>query len=558
MPRFPYIAETANRPKRAAHAALPVKMTNVAQMFAVESFWPLVSSSGTLRTLNPHPDGNPMTKRELLGQIDFGQRIAEEEGAALAGYFVETDNWRRLSGGEIDVVYGPKGSGKSALYSLLVTRTNDLFDQRILLAPAENPRGTPAFSDLVADPPASEREFVSLWKIYLLSLLCGVFEEYGFRGDSATEVRAFLEGEGLLRGKSDLKALVRRSFDYVKSFFRPPAAVEYGVKVDPYTQHPTGFTRKIIFAEPSVEAANAGVRSVDYLLTLANRALGERDSYTVWIILDRLDVAFVESTELEKNALRALFRVYLDLAAHDRIRLKIFLRDDIWRRITQSGFREASHITRAVTISWDRSSLLNLMVQRILHNQPILRYYQVSREGVLDTLQNQEDFFYRLFPEQVESGTNKSSTVDWMLDRTSDGTQHTAPREVIHLLNTLRTRQVERFQLGQPEPDGDLLFEQATFKEALPEVSRVRLTQTLYAEYPALRQSLEELRGKKTSQTARTLAAVWKISPADAEIRAEELVQIGFFERRSASDAPQYWVPFLYRDALEMVQGQAD
>ena len=35
-----------------------------------------------------------MNKRDLLGQIDFGQRIAEEEGAALAGYFVETDNWR--------------------------------------------------------------------------------------------------------------------------------------------------------------------------------------------------------------------------------------------------------------------------------------------------------------------------------------------------------------------------------------------------------------------------------------------------------------------------------
>ena len=127
-----------------------------------------------------------------------------------------------LIGGEIDVVYGPKGSGKSALYSLLVTRTNTLFDKKILLAPAENPRCTAAFSELIADPPASEREFVSLWKIYLLSLLCGVFEDYGFEGESAAEVRTFLEREGLLKGKSDLKALVRRSFDYVKSFFRPP------------------------------------------------------------------------------------------------------------------------------------------------------------------------------------------------------------------------------------------------------------------------------------------------------------------------------------------------
>jgi len=46
-----------------------------------------------------------MSKRELLKQIDFGHRIAEEEGTALASYFVETDNWRRLVNGEVDVVY---------------------------------------------------------------------------------------------------------------------------------------------------------------------------------------------------------------------------------------------------------------------------------------------------------------------------------------------------------------------------------------------------------------------------------------------------------------------
>jgi len=497
-----------------------------------------------------------MGKRELLSQIDFGQRIAEEEGAALAEYFVETDNWQRLVRGEIDVVYGPKGSGKSALYSLLTTRANTLFDQRVFLTPAENPRGTPAFSDLIADPPISEHEFVSLWKIYLLSLLSAVFDEYQIGGARAAEVRAFLEKEGLVKGKSDLRALLKRSLDYVKSFFRPPAAVEYGVKIDPYTQHPIGVTRKITFAEPSAEDAKEGAKSVDALLLLANEAL-ITDDYGVWILLDRLDVAFAENAELEQNALRALFRVYLDLGALDKVSLKIFLRDDIWHRITQSGFREASHITRAVTISWDRSSLLNLMVRRIVHNQPILEYYNVAREEILETLKNQELFFYRLFPDQVESGSNKSSTIDWMIDRTGDGTQQTAPREIIHLLNTLRARQVERFQLGQPEPEGDLLFEQATFKEALVEVSKVRLMQTLYAEFPALRGLLEQLRGKKTSQTAESLAALWKMSLQDAEAKADELVQIGFFERRNKAGRPEYWVPFLYRDALELVQGSA-
>ena len=45
----------------------------------------------------------------------------------------------------------------------------------------------------------------------------------------------------------------------------------------------------------------------------------------LWIGLDRLDVAFAESLDLEKNALRALFKVYLDLMAYRALHLKIFL-----------------------------------------------------------------------------------------------------------------------------------------------------------------------------------------------------------------------------------------
>ena len=55
-----------------------------------------------------------MAKRDVLAVIDFGHRVAEEESDALLGYFVETDHWRRLYAGSVDVIYGPKGSGKSA------------------------------------------------------------------------------------------------------------------------------------------------------------------------------------------------------------------------------------------------------------------------------------------------------------------------------------------------------------------------------------------------------------------------------------------------------------
>jgi len=54
-------------------------------------------------------------------------------------------------------------------------------------------------------------------------------------------------------------------------------------------------------------------------------------------LFDRLDVAFAETLYLEANALRALIRVYADIRGLDFIGLKIFLREDIWKRVNEGG-----------------------------------------------------------------------------------------------------------------------------------------------------------------------------------------------------------------------------
>src|SRR5262249_18375809 len=112
-----------------------------------------------------------MDRLTLLREISFGAQVAEEETAELANYFVETDQWVRILRGEVDVIRGYKGSGKSAIYSLLSAKSDDLFDKRILLITGEKPRGTPVFKELVTDPPASEAEFIGLWKLYIASLI---------------------------------------------------------------------------------------------------------------------------------------------------------------------------------------------------------------------------------------------------------------------------------------------------------------------------------------------------------------------------------------------------
>ena len=286
---------------------------------------------------------------QLLKQISFGARVAEDETNELGNYFVETDQWDRIFGGEIDVVKGDKGAGKSAIYSLLSAKSDELFDKRILLITAEEPRGTPVFKELVTEPPAAEAEFVGLWKLYLLSLIAKKFQEFDINNDPAKKLIEHLSSQGLIERSFDLRKLLKIASQYARRYFTP--TIETTVKIDPTGAH--SFTGKITPGEPKADEAKLGFVSLDDLAKLADTALKESD-FRIWILLDRLDVAFAETHDLEKNALRALFRVYRDFSAHDDIKAENLPAHRYLDPNRHSGFREASHITKDVTLSWSK------------------------------------------------------------------------------------------------------------------------------------------------------------------------------------------------------------
>ncbi len=384
-------------------------------------------------------------KKALLETASFGERIAEDEVNELENYFVETDQWRRLASGEADVVYGAKGAGKSALYSLLTRRSDSFFDQGTLLLTAENPSGTPAFRDIADAPPTSEPEFVGLWKAYFLSLVAAVLLDYGVETPAAKRVYGYLQGAKLPHGKASLNTRLRAVREFITR-----SGVEAGVTLDASGQ-PVGLTGKITLREPSGEMRQQGFVTLDELLEDANRALADL-GFRVWLLLDRLDVAFLQHEDVEKNALRALFKAYLDMKPLNQISLKIFLRTDIWERITNEGFREASHITASITITWDPQSLMQLLLRRVLRSPAIVSYYGVDPESVFASVGEQEALLRRVLPDQVDLG-KAPKTFDWMRTRTQDGSGQTAPRELIHLLTCLRESELKRIEVGHGEPE---------------------------------------------------------------------------------------------------------
>jgi hypothetical protein len=496
------------------------------------------------------------SKVELLRSLDFGDRVAEFEAANLANYFVYTDLWRETANGDVDLIVGAKGSGKSALYSMLMARSSDFAARKIALITAENATGHTVFKDLTPDPPPSESEFLALWKLYILSLLGQALVTGGVNGDAAKQVKDALVSEGLLSADNlSIGERLRIAAQSVKAAFRPSEVTQSTV-IDPTTGGIAGFSTSLSFRQPTSDERARGMRSLDDLLSLANDALLEQGT-AIWILFDRLDVAFADSPEVERLGLRALLKAYLDLVPMAMIKPKIFLRSDILRQLVAGGFREASHITKTFEIKWASADLLNLVVRRIVANSAITEWAGVVGSDVLQSGAQQREFFDSLVPDKVDKGKNPR-TFDWILSRVQDGSKQAAPREVIHLLTEAKKAQIARLDRGETEPPNTEIFSALAFRDAIAPVSNARLDGAIYAEYPDLRPYIEGLEGEKAEQTIDTLMVAWNVTAVEAEKRARLLVEIGVFEKRGERRSPKYWVPLVYRSALKLVQGSAE
>jgi len=495
-----------------------------------------------------------MNKLDLLRTINFGHRVAEDEINDLEKYFIETDQWQKIYDGHVDIVYGAKGTGKSALYTLLTKKEGELFDRGVLIAPAENIRGATVFKQLISAPPPDEMSFIFWWKLYCLALYCTKIREYGIQQGKSTELIRALEGAGILSKENNLSSIFKAVIDYVKNFFsKEPSSTQYAISIDISTGNPT-FSQKREYKNGLKNDLDSSI-PIDELLSIANESL-QLSSSNIWILFDRLDVAFADSRELERNALRALFRAYNDLKKYDNICIKIFVRDDIWKRITSGGFTEASHITKTITIQWDNDGLLNLIAKRLISNNSFAEALNVNTEKFDSEFIYQQDIVYSLLPLKIDEGKNPI-TFDWMVSRIKDGSGISAPREFIHLFEILKTLQIKKLERGELAPPDKILFDKSLFKQALIDVSKVRYEQTFCSEYPELSKHTNLLKGEKAEQNIMTLSRIWTTDNKTTYSIAEKLVEVGFFEKKGEKNYPRYWVPFLYRGALGLIQGKA-
>ncbi len=484
-----------------------------------------------------------MLVRDLLKQLSVGSSVAEHD-EALERYFVETATFQALVDGEKDIIAGDKGTGKTALYRILQDRYASVEQLAgVEVIAAFNPAGNPVFQKLAEGDPLDEGQYVGIWKAYVLALAGNwilTLNEGAF-SHKMDDLDKLLSSTGLRSQDDSATTVFSQLINLVRRLARPKAA-EIAVT---WTQE------GIPIVSPRVEFEDEAKTQVsriehDRALRLLEEVLAEVD-LSLWLVIDRLDEAFQGFPRAEIPALRALLRTYLDLLEFERVRLKLFVRKDLFRRIIAGGFVNLTHINaKKVEIIWDDDDLFDLLCRRLGENEALLAELDLTDRP-------RTEVFKAVFPEKVEMAERKPTTWNWMLARIQDGNGIKPPRNLIDLVDKARDAQVRREAREEHEYESQPLIAPDSLKRGLGALSSERVEDTLLAEAGDYADAIERFRGGKSEHNLDSLAEALGEGPEETKALLKPLTEIGFLEPVGSN----FKIPMLYRSGLEITQGKA-
>lgn len=488
--------------------------------------------------------------KKVLQALDLGSAVAEYD-QLLKQHFVETSVFRKVVEDQVDVVAGDKGTGKTAIFLILSERYASYAELNdVEVVPAFNPAGTPIFQRLLETETLDEDQYISVWKVYFLSLAGNWI--LNFFGEDLTDdmkqLDQLLKRADLRSADETPETIFAKLINRLKKLIPSITGIETSASATP--EGIPILTGKLLFGSATDDSASKDATAGDTVrpddaLAILQRILGSND-FKIWLVVDRLDEAFQGRPVVERPALRALFRTYLDIAGLKNIRLKLFVRRDLFARIIVGGFVNLTHINaRKVEISWDDEDLKDLLDRRLRGSEQFVELLNADDDS-------SEALFQLVFPDQVDPGSRKPKTWLWMLSRVRDANGVKPPRNLIDLVLKTQEQQLKReerdprtYEAGkEPLITGDAL------KKGLQALSEQRVQDTLLAEAGEDAPLIELFRNGKSEHNSETLG---ELLGGDASRKIELLKTLGFLEPVGSN----YKIPMLYRGGLNVTQGKA-
>lgn len=495
---------------------------------------------------------------EMLREVDFGASVAELDDL-LETARVETSVFSDMVNDRVDLIPGTKGSGKSALYRIVVEFLAEhlLSARKVVVAHgvrAEGDNVFHAFRDQFDK--LSEDDFVNFWCVYLVSLAHENFiksirftKELAQATDEVDAFRRSCMAARIpeIRNRKTLRDVLAWALDAIPR----PRKVRYDMADGSVEMDLFGDTLTRSSGTDNENAIPRYINQVKDDLV----AILDKTNLFLWLMVDRLDEIFPRRSDTETWALRGLLRT-LKIFVSPRIRVKVFLR--ILEQITSTGegFTALTHVTarQADSLRWSEDQILTLIVNRLYASHRLRDLLAIDAEKLRASREYRQEAFYKVFPASVHGGSRQSPTLRWIYNHTKDGRGVVTPRDVIELLTRAKQHQQDECDADR-DGQAEHIIGASSIQYGLTELSKKKRDTFLKAEFPHFWQHIEKLEGGKTEYNERALSKIWGRHWHQV---LDDLTGIGLFEESRRSKGTTWKVPFLYREGLSLVQGLAD
>lgn len=306
---------------------------------------------------------------EKLSDFTFGDPEAKEDPLLQNSFCDIKPVHEFLQSSNKAIVLGERGSGKSALFRLISERKlsfrNDGKLKQIYVSIDEDLEyfGLNEFlnrSIKDSSGKATER-FRIAWEIFILNRIISDLRTQ-YKNDSGIKIieDEFARSIGL---ETTIKTSILDLLKKTKKTF--------GVKLE------GGHTGLVIpNFYTSVEPSSAVVESNETSLMLDTvsikkkiREVLKRNKAVMFVLIDKLDEFVVNAEyDLQKVNLQALLETQRNFHAYPEIKIKLFLRTDLFKRLDFESLGYDKVSTKTVELKWSETDIRQFIARRILHN----------------------------------------------------------------------------------------------------------------------------------------------------------------------------------------------
>ncbi|MBS0018210.1 MAG: AAA family ATPase [Arthrospira sp. SH-MAG29] len=237
------------------------------------------------------------------------------------------------------------------------------------------------------------------------------------------------------------------------------------------------------------------------------------NNQTIWLLYDDLDEDFPERDGVRQDALTGLFQLIQagDARRLTSIRFKIFLREDIWNRL---NFDNKSHFNgRDLFLRWTRIDFLRLALRQAMQS----RYFKdlVDRIAPVENIDNASEDNLNLALDLLwgirrRTGNKAKYVYRWVYERLSDLNGTAFPRSLSALLQGAREQELTyKGQTSVKSPTDDRLLRGKSLEIGLEKASEERCD-AIKQEYPDLCKFFDSLEGVPALPSREQLEQIWQ------------------------------------------------